>query len=58
MEILDKVAEIRTRCDIAEDSLQYMDYSPEIMEIYRKLVETRRNLDIAEEIMVKLGKSA
>jgi hypothetical protein len=58
MEILDKVAEIRTRCDIAEDSLRYADYSPEIMEIYRKLVETRRNLDIAEEIMVKLGKSA
>lgn len=54
----DKVDDIRTRCDIAEDFLVNRESSEDIVKCYRMLVEIRKDLDIAEEIIRKHTKSA
>ena len=52
----DKIAEIRIRANICEESLIHLDKAEDRLICLRMLRDARENLDIAEDLLIKIEK--
>ena len=52
----DRIAEIRIRADKCEESLILLDKSEDRLTCLRMLRDARENLDIAEDLLIKIEK--